>query len=130
VLTSGLKAVPLQFAAGMLSLAGALGISPQETNDTKPIRVNSLAGVVFLTPRFTTRSVGIDSQGNFVVIWQDETHQAKITGVYARAFDAKGSPRGPDIPVFVNAEACADGAAVAVDPTGRAVIVWTQLDLE
>ena len=70
-------------------------ISPQGTNDTKPLRASSLPGVVFLTPRFTTRSVGIDSQGNFVVIWQDETYQGKMT-------------------VFVNAEACADGAAVAV----------------
>lgn len=103
--------------------------SPKDLG-TKPVVANSSPGEVLLTPRSTARAVGIDSRGGFVAIWQDENRQARTKAVYARAFGADGSPRGPEVPISVNAEGGPDGASVAVAPSGRALVVWTEVDVK
>ena len=103
--------------------------SPKDLG-TKPVVANSSPGEVLLTPRSTARAVGIDSRGGFVAIWQDENRQARTKAVYARAFGADGSPRGPEVPISVNAEGGPDGASVAVAPSGRALVVWAEVDVK
>lgn len=71
-------------------------------------------------------SVAMDAQGGFVVVWHrpGRDHADGSLGVYARRFDAGGAPLGPAFGVNRFAAGDQSGPVVAMEPSGRFVVVW------
>ncbi len=73
----------------------------------------------------TPNAVASDAAGNFIVVWESDGQDGKNEGIYARLFDAGGSPQGPE---FLVNDTVWDGAqtqpAVAMNADGAYVIVW------
>jgi hypothetical protein len=71
-------------------------------------------------------SVASDPGGNFVVVWSGEG-PGDIQGVFGRRFDSTGTPQGSDFLVntyTTGSQGARGGAAVAVDASGKFVVVW------
>lgn len=80
-------------------------------------RVNSLTSGNQLTTDFGQgKAVATDANGDYVVAWWDT-----LRGVYARAFNADGTPRGPELHLASSARR----ATVAMDAAGDFVVTWT-----
>jgi hypothetical protein len=75
--------------------------------------------------------VGVDSQGNFVVVWESGYGaygpglDGSQKGISAQRFDSAGRPLGSEF--LVNSYTTADqsGPAVALAPDGRFVVSWS-----
>jgi hypothetical protein len=65
--------------------------------------------------------VAMDPSGNFMVVWQ--SNQPSNWNVYGRAYDATGTPRGPDFIVNTYLSGDQTNASVSADATGF-VVVW------
>ena len=67
--------------------------------------------------------VATDAQGNFAVAWQ-RSWDGSGTGIYARSFNAAGTPLSDEI--LVNSETAGDQAApsVALTGDGRFAVLW------
>jgi cysteine-rich repeat protein len=65
--------------------------------------------------------------GRFVVVWGSEEQDGSEDGVYGRAYDAAGSPLGPEIQVneFTSGNQTSPTAATADD--GRSFVVWQSM---
>ena len=75
--------------------------------------------------------VASNGNGRFVVVWHSgrvyepgPTQDGSGYGVFARVFDASGTPIGAEIPVSQTTAGNQDESAVAMDPDGGFVIVW------
>lgn len=68
-------------------------------------------------------SVAAAAGGDFVVVWSDD-YDDDGYGVFARRFDATGTPLGGDVQVNVHTADDQDDAAVAMAPDGDFVVVW------
>jgi len=68
--------------------------------------------------------VAVAPAGGFLVVWQGYAPDPLESNVYARAYDAAGTPFGP--PRLVPSEILDDqyGADVAAEPGGSFVVVW------
>src|SRR6185312_10338804 len=78
-----------------------------------------LAGPVTLTDSSLKASVGVDADGNLVLVWTDLGNR-----VFARRFSPDLEPLGPPLPVTLGG---AFGVRVVVAPDGRFVVVYDQL---
>jgi phosphoheptose isomerase len=69
-------------------------------------------------------SVGVSSEGDFVVAWQDSSQDGSLTGVFARRFNALGVPEAAEFQV--NSYTMYDQAkpSVGIDPDGHFVVAW------
>jgi hypothetical protein len=89
-------------------------------------------GSEFRVNTFTTGDqyrpdIGSDSNGNFLVVWQDGAAPGSGPagrGVFGRSFDSTGVPAGPEFQVNTHATGFHGAPAVAVNPAGGAVVVW------
>lgn len=85
--------------------------------------VNSLTAGTQVYP-----DVDVDREGNFVVTWQSSGGGGPDTsggGIRARRFDRDGGPLGLDFQVNSHTPGAQWYPAVAVDPAGDFVVVWT-----
>ena len=85
-------------------------------------------GDEFLVNTYTTGSqtepaVAAGRDGSFVVAWQSP-HEFNDFGVFARRFDASGTPRGAEFRVNTFTTSSQLSPAVAADGRGNFVIVW------
>ncbi len=69
--------------------------------------------------------VGIDSLGQFVVIWQAWGQDGDGFGIYARLFDGLGNPLGAEFRVNTYISGDQIQPTVAMEETGEFVVVWT-----
>ena len=70
-------------------------------------------------------SVAIDPSGKFVVVWESFPNQdGDFTGVYGQRFDAAGGKVGSEFRVNTYTTGDQNYPDVAVDGTGRFVVVW------
>ncbi len=60
----------------------------------------------------------------FVVAWQSRYQDGSNLGVFARAFHADGSPRGPELLVPTHTELDQNDATIASDGAARFVVAW------
>jgi len=87
-------------------------------------------GGEFHVNTFTTNfehrpAVAADASGNFVVIWDSQIQDGSIDGMFGQRFASSGTPLGPEFRVNTFTTSYQGDAAVAADPTGRFVVVWT-----
>jgi hypothetical protein len=73
-------------------------------------------------------AVAVDPAGNFVVVWQSRGQDGDGYGVFGQRYDAAGAPVGGEFRVSTYTTNDQYGPAVAVDPVGNFVVVWTSLD--
>ena len=69
-------------------------------------------------------AVAMDSDGNFVVAWMDQTQDGSFGGIYAQRYDNAGNPQGVEFQVSTNTYLYQQNPAVAMDSDGDFVVVW------
>jgi hypothetical protein len=88
------------------------------------------AGAEFQVNSYTTYtqawpSVASDANGNFVVVWESSPQDGNGTGVFGQRFNASGLPQGSEFQVNSYTTGFQGNPAVASDPSGTFVVVWT-----
>ena len=76
--------------------------------------------------RQTAPVVGIAADGRFAVVWEGVTQGGSYQGVFGRAFDASGNPRGGDFSLSTTPWLTDSEPTVAVQPSGAFVVAWTK----
>ena len=71
----------------------------------------------------TSPAVGIDATGNFVVAWQ-HTNYMSYTDIYARSYDATGTPQADEFAATTNTISFQSNPAVSVSSSGDFVVAW------
>jgi hypothetical protein len=71
-------------------------------------------------------SVAADSSGRFVVVWTSQ--DGPIAGIFGQRYDSGGAPLGPEFRVNTYSTDFDYLPAVASDPSGNFVVVWTGSD--
>ncbi|MBW2524946.1 MAG: metallophosphoesterase [Deltaproteobacteria bacterium] len=69
-------------------------------------------------------AVASDAQGNFVVVWQDDTDENGVFQLHARGFAADGTERFPRMTVNSQAQGQQVEPAIGMAPDGRFVVAW------
>ncbi len=69
-------------------------------------------------------AIAIDDSGNFVVVWTSDGQDGSSKGVYARQFNADGTPAGGEFLVNSTTANEQRNASVAMDADGDFVVVW------
>ena len=77
---------------------------------------------------YNSRQIAMDTAGNFVVVWDDDTLDGSGHGVYARRFDSNGAPLGSQFQVNTHTANSQYLPVVAMTPDGRFVVVWESLN--
>ena len=70
-------------------------------------------------------SVVSDSSGNFVVVWHSDGQDGSYAGVFGQRYAATGAALGLEFRVNTYTTGGQYGPAVAADPSGNFVVVWT-----
>ena len=84
---------------------------------------------VYTTGNQVSPAVAMDSTGAFVVVWAGLGAQDPLASdVFARRYDADGSPVGGEIPVNVYTTGYQSDPDIAMDATGEFVVVWHSYD--
>lgn len=73
-------------------------------------------------------AVAADESGDFVVAWNSLFQDGDVLGVFARRFDADGSPLGDEFQVNTYTSADQWTPAVAARGTGRFVVSWNSIE--
>ena len=86
-------------------------------------------GEEFLVNTHTTGSqtnpaVAMDTDGDFVIVWQSEHQDGASWGVYAQRFDELGAPQGTEFRVNQATSSAQQAPAVGMDADGDFVVVW------
>ena len=82
-------------------------------------RVNTLTEYNQYTP-----SVGLDKEGEFVVVWVDEGHDGSGYGIFAQKFDANGNKLGGQFQVNSYFQGNQVSGEIAMRGNGDFVIAW------
>ena len=69
-------------------------------------------------------SLAMDPGGSFVVTWTDVLRDGDGFGVFARAFDASGTPQGDDFRVNAYTTGMQAASSLAAAADGRFVVAW------
>jgi hypothetical protein len=68
--------------------------------------------------------IAMDTEGNVVIVWQSDGQDSSNWGVFARRYDATGTPQGAEFQVNSTGYGPQGMAMVAMDAAGNSVIVW------
>jgi hypothetical protein len=80
----------------------------------------------YTTGAQATAAVATDQAGNFVVVWASDGQDGAGSGIFARRYLASGTPVGSsEFRVNAYTTSSQQDPAVASDPTGRLVVLWT-----
>jgi len=82
-------------------------------------RVNS-----YTTGHQSGSSVGIDSNGNFIITWSGIGQNGSQSGVYAQKYNADGSTNGSEFSISYNTTIPQGVAFIAMSDDGKFVISW------
>ena len=87
-------------------------------------------GPEFRANTYTTAAQGFpavasDAAGNFVIVWQSDGQDGSNRGVFGQRYASSGAPLGPEFRVNTTTTGDEQGPAVAAEPTGNFVVVWT-----
>jgi hypothetical protein len=70
-------------------------------------------------------AVAMDRSGSFVVVWESNTQDGNNDGIFGQRYDAVGLRRGSEFQVNTYTTLRQYEAAVAADPHGNFVVIWT-----
>ena len=73
-------------------------------------------------------SIGSDSAGNFVVVWQSDLQDGAGYGVFGQRYASSGVPIGPEFRVNTHTTDVQSYPSVAADVSGNFVVVWQSLN--
>jgi hypothetical protein len=73
-------------------------------------------------------SVASDATGNFVVVWESWRQDGSAMGTFGQRYDSAGAPRGGEFRVNSNTVGNQAVPAVAMDPNGAFIVVWSADD--
>jgi hypothetical protein len=73
-------------------------------------------------------SAAVDADGNYVVAWQSYGEDGSGLGIFARRFDATGTPLGDAFLVNTTTDGNQSHPAVASDASGNFFVVWQAID--
>ncbi len=95
-----------------------------------PAFAQAPSGGEFLVNTYTTGTqeysvVASDASGNFVVVWQSTGQDGSLDGIFGRRFHASGAALGGEFPINTYTTGIQSRPAVASDPNGNFVVVWT-----
>jgi hypothetical protein len=81
------------------------------------------------TPIYTSQSVGVDSNGNYVIAWSSYSQDGSGWGIYAQRFAANGTKLGGEFKVntYTSGDQLMPSVSMA-DTTGEFAITWTSLN--
>jgi hypothetical protein len=82
-------------------------------------RVNTLT-----TSSQNSASVAMDSDGDFVVVWQSYNQDGSLFGVYAQRYNSNGTPQGSEFRVNTWTTGNQRNPSVAMDSDGDFVVAW------
>jgi hypothetical protein len=68
--------------------------------------------------------VSSDARGNFVIVWESDGQDGDGFGIFARRFDASGTPQGAEFKANAHTQGNQRLPAVASDAAGNFMIVW------
>ena len=113
--------------------------SPGQDGDLEGIFVRRFdASGSALTPEMLVNSyttefqrspaVAMKPSGEFVVVWQSFLEDGSYGGIFGQMFDASASPVGPEFQVNSTTTNAQRVPAVAMDPSGGFVVVWSGYD--
>ncbi|MDH3597986.1 MAG: hypothetical protein OEM93_24380, partial [Rhodospirillales bacterium] len=86
-------------------------------------------GVEFQVNTYTTLhqaepAVAMDRDGDSVLVWQSNSQDGFLYGIYAQRYDALGVARGGEFRVNVTTAGVQEFPDVAMDDDGNFVVVW------
>ncbi|MFO1006645.1 MAG: DUF2341 domain-containing protein [Planctomycetaceae bacterium] len=99
-----------------------------ELRSTNEIRVNPVTSGVQSTTtnsRNAHDSVGMDANGNYVVVWTSDSGDGSGAAVYAQRYNARGVAQGSVFRVNQSTSGNQQWASVAVNADGQFVVTWT-----
>ena len=70
-------------------------------------------------------ALGVDSIGNFVVVWHSVQQDGAFAGIFGQRYDSSGAPLGPEFRVNTYTTDGQFDPTVGSDGAGRFVVVWT-----
>ncbi len=70
-------------------------------------------------------SVGLDGNGNFIIVWQSYGQDGGGWGVYGQRFNAAGVAQGGEFQVNTTTAGDSQFAGVGVSPDGSFIITWS-----
>jgi hypothetical protein len=82
------------------------------------------AANTYTTSNQIAPSVAVDSSGRFVMAWMSQGQDGDGYGIFARQFDASGSPQGPEFKVNGHTQDTQSQPHVAVAANGNFVVTW------
>jgi hypothetical protein len=88
------------------------------------------AGPEFRVNTYTTEyqsipAVTVDGVGNFVIVWESNTQDGSVRGVFGQRYDVTGAPLGAEFRANTLTTGEQYTPAVAADAVGNFVVVWT-----
>src|SRR6185295_6456509 len=73
-------------------------------------------------------SIAMNPAGDFVIAWTSEHQDGQGTSIQARRYDGGGAPLGGEFRVNTHVANFQEEPDVALDPAGRAIVVWQSND--
>ncbi|MEM7344608.1 MAG: hypothetical protein AAF485_10220, partial [Chloroflexota bacterium] len=113
-----------------LALAMAAGLMMGQASQPFLAQAADSAGSEFQVNSYTTSyqtsaSVGLDAEGDFVVVWQSANDQdGSVFGIYAQQYNASGTAQGGEFQVNSYTTGNQTRPSVGVDAEGDFVVVW------
>jgi hypothetical protein len=104
------------------------GISAQRFTASGRPRGGEFQVNTFTTGAQADPAVGSDEDGNFVIVWTSDDPGAAGFDVFARRYDAAGTPLGPEFRVNSYTTLWQLRPSVAVSTSGAFVVVWSGPD--
>ena len=83
---------------------------------------------VYTTDSQSAPDVGVDTAGNFVVVWQSFAQDGSGSGVFGQRYDSSGARVGTEFQVNTYTTNNQYAPAVSVDNAGNFVVVWSLAD--
>ncbi|MEM0991944.1 MAG: T9SS type A sorting domain-containing protein [Bacteroidota bacterium] len=69
-------------------------------------------------------SIGVDSDGDFVITWVSSNQDGSSTGIYAQRYSSDGAPQGSEFQVNTYTTANQSSPSIGVDSDGDFVVTW------
>ncbi|MBX9852717.1 MAG: cadherin domain-containing protein [Cytophagaceae bacterium] len=69
-------------------------------------------------------SIAMDSDGDFVIVWETYNQDGNYFGIYAKRYNAAGVAQGSEFPVNTYTTGTQRSPSIAMDSDGDFVIVW------
>lgn len=106
---------------------GAIWIDGRSICDTGSIGKCVFSDVpvnTYINGNQSSHSIAMDSQGNFIVVWQSFNQTRAVNDIYAQRFNSSGVPVGREFRVNSNNQKQGISPSVSMNANGNFIVVW------